>query len=222
MIAGLFGNDHFRILATMTTYSPADPGGRPPGRPREFEIDEALDKAIIVFSERGYHAASISDLKEALGLTAGSLYKAFKSKKAIFLAAFDRYKQIRDALLDRELATGTDGRDKILRMLRFYAEASHGESGRRGCLVVGTAIELAAYDADAADRVSRSMARTEATFADLIRQGHADCSVSRSVDPDATARLLLSVTQGLRVLGKTGPDRDRAFSVIEAAMRLLD
>lgn len=195
---------------------------RPPGRPREFEIEEALDKAIIAFSERGYHAASISELKDAMGLTAGSLYKAFKDKKAIFLAAFDRYKQVRNALLDEELAGGVNGRDRVFRMLRFYAEASHGEAGRRGCLVVGTAIELAVHDAEAAERVNRSMARSEALFASLIRQGQADRSIPEGVDPDTTARLLLSVTQGLRVLGKTSPDRDRAFSVIETAMKLLD
>lgn len=195
---------------------------RPPGRPRQFEIDDALDKAIVVFSERGYHAASISELKEAMGLTAGSLYKAFKDKKAIFLAAFDRYKQVRNALLDQEIGAGCDGRDKVFRMLRFYAEASHGESGRRGCLVVGTAIELAVYDAEAAERVGRSMARSEALFDRLIREGQADGSITKTIDAGATARLMLSVTQGLRVLGKTGPDRDRAFAVIGTAIKLLD
>jgi AcrR family transcriptional regulator len=195
---------------------------RAPGRPRQFEIDDALDKAIVVFSERGYHAASIAELKEAMGLTAGSLYKAFKDKKAIFLAAFDRYKQVRNALLDQEIGAGSDGRDKVFRMLRFYAEASRGESGRRGCLVVGTAIELAVYDAEAAERVGRSMARSEALFDRLIREGQADGSITKTIDAEATARLMLSVTQGLRVLGKTGPDRDRAFAVIDTAMKLLD
>ncbi|MDQ0132443.1 AcrR family transcriptional regulator [Neorhizobium galegae] len=195
---------------------------RPPGRPREFEIEEALDKAIVVFSERGYHAASISELKDAMGLAAGSLYKAFKDKKAIFLASFDRYKQVRNAVLEQELAEGTNGREKVSRMLRFYAEASHGENGRRGCLVVGTAIELAVYDAEAAERVDRSMARSEALFDALIREGQADRSIPAAIDPAATARLLLSVTQGLRVLGKTGPNRDRAFSVVDTAMKLLD
>ena len=195
---------------------------RPPGRPREFEIEEALDKAIVVFSERGYHAASISELKDAMGLAAGSLYKAFKDKKAIFLASFDRYKQVRNALLDQELAEGANGRDKVSRMLRFYAEASHGVSGRRGCLVVGTAIELAVYDTEAAERVGRSMARSEALFDTLLREGQADGSIPAAIDPAATARLLLSVTQGLRVLGKTGPNRDRAFSVVDTAMKLLD
>jgi AcrR family transcriptional regulator len=195
---------------------------RQPGRPREFEIDDALDKAIIVFSERGYHAASISDLKEAMGLTAGSLYKAFKDKKAIFLAAFDRYKQVRNAVLDGELHKADNGRDKVLRMLRVYADASLGEAGRRGCLVVGTAIELAPFDADAADRVERSMARTEALLDSLIRDGQADGSISLTVDPRATASVLMSVTQGLRVRGKTGTDPAYVFSIVETAMKLLD
>lgn len=206
----------------MTINAMPSVAARLPGRPREFEIEDALDKAIVVFSERGYHAASISELKDAMGLAAGSLYKAFKDKKAIFLAAFDRYKQVRNALLDEELAQGKNGRDKVFRMLGFYADASHGEYGRRGCLVVGTAVELAVYDAEAAERVDRSMKRSEALFDSLIREGQADGSISRAIDPSTTARLLLSVTQGLRVLGKTGPDRDRAFSVVDAAMKLLD
>jgi len=202
----------------------AAPGAaaRPPGRPREFEMEEALDKAIVVFSERGYHAASISELKGAMGLAAGSLYKAFKDKKAIFLATFDRYKQVRNALLDEEIAMGSDGRAKILRMLNFYAEASQGEMGRRGCLVVGTATELAVSDADAAERVARSHVRSEALLESLIREGQADGSIGPGIDPVPIAKFLLCVIQGMRVLGKTGQDPANAFAMVETAMRLLD
>ncbi|MFB2604650.1 helix-turn-helix domain-containing protein, partial [Rhizobium phaseoli] len=65
------------------------------GRPREFDAEAALDTALRVFSERGYHAASISELTEAMGLAAGSVYKAFGDKRGIFLAAFDRYRAVR-------------------------------------------------------------------------------------------------------------------------------
>ncbi len=206
----------------MTLVPSAVAAARPRGRPREFDIDQALDKAILVFSERGYHGTSITDLKQAMGLTAGSIYKAFKDKKAIFLAAFDRYKQVRNAGLMLEIARGTNGRDKVRRMLLFYAEASHGEAGRRGCLVVGTAVELAVFDTEAAARVDRSMAQTERLFATLIGQGLEDGSIARPVDPAMTAYLLLSVCQGLRVLGKTSPDRRRAIMVVDAAMKILD
>lgn len=197
-------------------------GGRAPGRPREFEIEDALDKAIVVFSERGYNAASISELKDAMGLAAGSLYKAFKDKKAIFLAAFDRYKQVRNALLETEIGKGVNGRDKISRMLNFYAEASQGEMGRRGCLVVGTASELAIVDADAAERVARSHARSEALIEGLLREGQADGTIGAGVDPPHTAKLLLCVMQGMRVMGKTGSETGHAFVVAETALKLLD
>lgn len=195
---------------------------RTSGRPREFDIDIALDKAITVFSERGYHGTSIVDLRDAMELSAGSLYKAFKDKRAIFLAAFDRYKQVRNALLDAELSKAENGRDGIHRMLTYYAEGAHGEDGRRGCLVVGTAVELATFDDAAAERVERSMRRIEATFLDLIQRGQADGSITAMVEPQATARLFLSIFQGLRVLGKTGPDRSQTLAVVDAAMTLLD
>src|SRR4051812_39907819 len=53
------------------------PIARPPGRPREFDMDTALDRAVRVFSERGYHATSIGDLTAAMRLATGSVYKAF-------------------------------------------------------------------------------------------------------------------------------------------------
>ncbi|MDA4634974.1 TetR/AcrR family transcriptional regulator, partial [Escherichia coli] len=55
------------------------------GRPREFDMNEALDKALRVFSERGYHATSIGNLTDAMQLASGSVYKAFKDKRGVFL-----------------------------------------------------------------------------------------------------------------------------------------
>lgn len=113
------------------------------GRPREFDLDAALDEALRVFSERGYYAASISELTEAMGLTAGSVYKAFKDKRGVFVAAFDRYRRVRLQLIDECLAKAPNGYEKLHSLVAFFAEASCGEIGRRGCLVVGSATELA-------------------------------------------------------------------------------
>src|ERR1700753_4416858 len=68
---------------------------RPRGRPREFDMDEALDQAIRVFCEQGYNATSIGDLIDAMGLASGSIYKAFRDKRAVFLAALDRHVVLR-------------------------------------------------------------------------------------------------------------------------------
>src|SRR4051812_28931317 len=119
---------------------------RGPGRPRQFDMEAALDRALLVFRERGYHAASLDDLGSAMKLTAGSIYKAFSDKRAIFLAAFDRYTELRNAKLQQLLEAESNGFDKLRALLCFYAEASHDAEGRRGCLVAGSATELSTLD----------------------------------------------------------------------------
>ncbi len=194
---------------------------RGPGRPREFDPDAALDGAVRVFRERGYHAASIGDLGAAMGLTAGSLYKAFADKRALFNAAFDRYTEARHARLRPAVAAAADGRAKVRAVLDAYADASRGPEGRRGCLVVGSAAALSTLDAAAAARVAAALARVETILADLIRLGHADGSIPPRVDARATAGTLLCVLQGLRVVGKLGRTRARTTAVVDGAMRLL-
>jgi hypothetical protein len=93
--------------------------------------------------------------------------------------------------------------------------------GRRGCLVVGTATELAVCDSDAAERVARSYSRTEALMEGLVREGQADGSVGAGIDPVHTAKILVCVMHGMRVMGKAGNNNGQAFVVAETALKLL-
>lgn len=199
---------------------PASHAHRPPGRPREFDLDSALDKAVRVFRERGYHATSIGDLSEAMQLAAGSIYKAFKDKRAVFLAAFDRYSTLRSAQVRTAADGGRTGHDRLRRVLASYLEASQGVEGRRGCLVVGSTIELAALDPEVAARVSAALKANEALLAGLIREGQGDGSIPAHVDPDATARLILCMTQGMRVVGKAKTPLPTS-ALLDVAMKLV-
>ena len=207
------------LMPKLAPTSPVISRGR--GRPREFDLDEALDKAVRVFRERGYHATSIADLTQAMQLAQGSVYKAFKDKRAVFLAAFDRNRKMRGEKLDNAICTGTTGLDRIRKALTFYAEASQGAEGRQGCLVVGSAVEIASFDTDVAERVASALDRNEALLADLIRQGQEDGSIPRHIDGPATARLLLCVLQGMRVIGKTGRSHDEMAAVVDVALKTL-
>lgn len=201
--------------------SVSTPSRRLVGRPREFDMDAALDGALLVFRERGYHAASLSDLGTAMKLTTGSIYKAFSDKRAIFLAAFDRYTDVRNAQLRVLLDCEDTGLNKVAAMLRFYAEASHGVEGRSGCLVAGSAMELASYDAGMADRVTGALHRVETTLRNLLQTGQADGSISAEVDTDAMAHTLLALLQGFRVIGKIGQDRAQMMVIAQQSLRLL-
>jgi TetR/AcrR family transcriptional regulator, transcriptional repressor for nem operon len=91
-------------------------------------MDEALDKAVRVFCERGYHATSVADLTTAMELALGSLYKAFKDKRAVFLAAFDRYKAVRDVQLRAAIDMGRNGFVTWLTSLQHLPVASRGNA----------------------------------------------------------------------------------------------
>ncbi|WP_426230847.1 TetR/AcrR family transcriptional regulator [Pararhizobium sp. DWP3-4] len=205
----------------METNAETPQDQRPRGRPREFDTDAALEHAIDVFSVRGYHGTSISDLSDAMQLTPGSIYKAFKDKRGILLAAFDRYRVLRNTKLMAAITPIPLGRDKIKAALQFYAEAAHGELGQRGCLVVATAAELAASDPVAAERVDVAHASNEAIMKNCILLGQSDGSVSTSVDAGDTARALLCLLQGMRIVGKTGRSRPEMMAVTDVAMKLL-
>jgi TetR/AcrR family transcriptional repressor of nem operon len=204
-----------------TSHDPAAP--RKPGRPREFDMPSALDAALLVFRERGYHATSIGDLRAAMQLTAGSIYKAFTDKRSLYLAVFDHYTQQRGSRLTEVLATTTGtGRDKIAALLRFYAESSFDLEGQRGCLVVGSLAELWTLDPEVAARVTAALHRTEVLLAGLIRLGQNDGSIPQGIDTDAAARAMLCLLQGLRVVGKTGRTRADMLAAADLALRLLD
>ncbi len=194
---------------------------RGPGRPREFDMDAALDAALLVFRERGYHAASLAELGAAMNLTVGSIYKAFSDKRAIFIAAFDRYTGLRKIQLNQRLEQARSGLDKVRAMLEFYADSSHGPEGRLGCLVVGSITDLSLFDAEVTKRLVASLRRVKMQFRNFIELGKSDGSVSATIDPEASASLLLSLVQGFRVIGKTGRTRAEMMAAVDEAMRLL-
>jgi len=156
-----------------------------------------------------------------MGVASGSIYKAFQDKRAVFLAAFDRYMSLRNDQLGHVARTDKPARERLRDVLIFYVESSKGIEGRRGCLVVGSAVELAIVDREVAARVSGSLASNEAFLAELIRQGQADKSFPSQINPEETARVMVYLTQGMRVVGKAGRPPPDTSIVVEIAMKLV-
>ncbi|MFS2155845.1 TetR/AcrR family transcriptional regulator [Pseudomonas sp. Pseusp122] len=193
-----------------------------PGRPREFDTDAALDRAITRFSEYGYHGTSISDLNACLGLTSGSIYKAWGDKRGLFLAALDRYMMLRGQAIAACLAAKHTGRDKIEALLKHYAQLSGEAAGRTGCLVIETAVELSLADTEVAGLIAAQQLRREAQLCRLIEEGQRDGSVRSDLNAAMLAKMLLALQQGMRVLGKTGSRDDDMQGMVTELMRLLE
>ncbi|MBK1666356.1 TetR family transcriptional regulator, partial [Rhodospirillum rubrum] len=194
---------------------------RGPGRPREFDLDVALDGAIVAFCERGFHANSITQLSEAMGVGTGSLYKAFPDKRGLFLAAVERYAALRGAELDAVLDTVEGGRERLHAALTFYAATPHDGDDRKGCLLVNAATESATFDTALANRIRDCLSLTESRLAGLIAEGQSDGSIDQTIDGPATARLMLCLIHGLRVAGQVGMPPIGVAALVDAAMRTL-
>lgn len=192
-----------------------------PGRPREFELEEAVRKAKEVFWDRGYHDASLPDLLDGMGLSRGSFYKAFGDKKGIFLRALDAY--IEDAL--REVAQDLSAEGSALSAIRDAflrnADQSSGVEGLRGCFVVLTATEMLPGDQEVSGRVARLFQRLQDLYAKAIIRAQSVGEVDPGRDARTLARFLVCQIQGMRVLGKAGADRDDMRAMIELALEPL-
>ncbi|AWL96197.1 TetR/AcrR family transcriptional regulator [Bradyrhizobium ottawaense] len=190
----------------------------PRGRPRSFDVDAAVESAMGVFWSRGYHATALPDLLRATKLSRGSLYAAFGDKHSLFLRALDRY--IADALarMDIEFDSRKDPVEGLRTYLAGYVERTSGMNGRRGCLLVATAMELAGQDAEVARRVASFFKAMEARVADALSRAQAAGKLGDRVEPASAARILVCFVEGLRVVGKTAPARTTSEATVVALL----
>ena len=192
-----------------------------PGRPREFDIDEAVESAILVFRSRGYHGTSVQDLTEGTGLARGSLYKAFHDKRTLFLAALDHYTAASLRRVGDALNQPGSARAAIREALMGYARRCAASQGQQGCLITAAAMEMMPADVEISALISRMFRRMQDLFAGAVIRGQASGEIASDLDERAIARMLLCTIQGLRVLGKTGPSEQEMTEVVETALRAL-
>ena len=140
--------------------APACPAAaaKPRGRPLSFDRDQALEKAMHVFWERGYEAASISDLTAAMGITPPSLYTAFGDKEKLFFEAIERYALGPGGIGRRALDEEATAHAAIKRWLEDAADELTQPCHPAGCMVVMATTNCSV----AAERVQASLAKRRA------------------------------------------------------------
>lgn len=163
-------------------------------RPREFDEDTAIAKAMNVFWELGYEEASLPDLLKGMGLTRGSLYKAFKDKKSLFLIVLDRYDQevVAEAVTLLTDASIPNGWDRIAALFSSISEAVVNND-YRGCLLCSAAAGPASYDPEIGVAVTEELTKMRDAF---------QVAIGASNNPN-TANLLVTQYVGLRILSRS-------------------
>jgi TetR/AcrR family transcriptional repressor of nem operon len=188
-------------------------------RTKEFEPLEALDAATELFWRKGYEAASMRELLDAMGIGRGSFYGTFGDKHALFLSALDRFQEVRTSWVEEALrGEGLGGIEEVFRrslngLFQFRPP--------RGCLLANSAVELAPHDPEVAARISRYIGRTEDAFQEALVRARRSGEICSDSDPRALARFLVNTLHGMRVLARAGADREALEDTVRVVLQAL-
>lgn len=189
-----------------------------PGRPRTFDVDEALDTALKVFWRKGYEGTSIDDLTAAIGINRPSLYCAFGNKEQLFRKALDRYLGEAGAFYAEVLAQPT-ARGVAERYLLGMADALTDPRHPPGCLAVQGALSCSESADPIREELIARRASSEASLRERLERARSDGELSPGDDPADLARFLVTVAHGMAVQAAGGACRDAMRRVAALALR---
>ena len=188
---------------------------------KDFDVDDAVDDAMKVFWAKGYEATSISDLLGAMNINKGSLYNAFGSKKALFIRAFLKYDRDTRQTAIREL----EAMDDPIRALEAFFDGliaeSRADTGRKGCLLVNTALELPNHGDDIRDMVRAILKEFEQFFERTVTLAKERGEAPSDLDAGEAAKSFLAQAFGLRVLSRGAFDIASLEAIRTQALRLV-
>lgn len=189
-------------------------------RPKEFDREEALRRAVSVFWEKGFAGTSTEDLVRGMGIGRQSLYDTFGDKRQLFLEALRAYNTESLAAMLKKLRAGPTAIAAIERILVDLAE-TRGSARSQGCMGVNAVCELAREDADVRSLTETSAALFETTLRDAIDEGKANGDIDHGIDSRTAARFLTATLSGMKVQAKAGTPVEALRDVASFAVACL-
>ncbi|MCZ4521025.1 TetR/AcrR family transcriptional regulator [Rhodococcus ruber] len=192
-----------------------------PGQGRKFDVETALDQAMLVFWQHGYEGTSVSMLTSAMSINPPSLYSAFGGKEGLFFAAVDRYLATSGDFMDRAFAEEPHAATLISRLL--YDAAAHytDESCPGGCLIISSAVGVTEANQTIADRLRDMRNANVSLLAKRISDNVADGVLPVSWDAVDVAEFIGVIIQGMSQRARDGASRAQLERVADMTLASL-
>lgn len=191
-------------------------------RPRTFDREDVLDKALETFWKQGYAATSVQDLVDATGVNRASLYNTFGGKHELFVEVLERYQVRWIDFIVETLQQTSSAADGVRNVFERAIKRPGPISDACGCLMTNTATELANRDEVCAEKVRSAFQRIEQAFKDTLERGQQQGEISPAKDTRALARFLTSNLQGLRVMAQADPNASALQDIVDVSLQVLD
>jgi AcrR family transcriptional regulator len=188
------------------------------GRPREFDVDEAVERALELFWRQGYEGTSMSDLTKALAITRASLYAAFGNKEGLFRRVMDRYEARAGAY--RIAADRAPTSLEAVRLLLTGPVELHGDrQNPPGCLGVQGALACGAESEAVRNDLASRRHHGEVAIRRRLQRAAKEDDLTNGEDPADLARYLSALIYGMAVLAAGGATRKELQGVADVAFR---
>jgi TetR/AcrR family transcriptional regulator, copper-responsive repressor len=192
------------------------------GRPREFDKDSVLDRAMLVFWRNGYEGTSLSDLTAAMNINRPSLYSAFGDKEQLFFQVLERYLETYGTKGVRQLATHANVEMAIAAFFDCVVEQLTDSRLPPGCLIANSTLECGGNRFEAISRrLSQCHAETEAALYRRLRLAQTQAQISKAEDVQALAQFFTATMLGMGAIARTNPAPVMIRQLAKTALRVL-
>jgi TetR/AcrR family transcriptional regulator, transcriptional repressor for nem operon len=172
-------------------------------RIKEFNEEQALDKAVEIFWHKGYNGTSAQDLVTYLGLSRSSIYDTFGDKHTLFIKALKRYENQAKEEVREMIAKSTDIKETIGQLFKQAILESFQDKITKGCFMVNTTVELAMHDPEIEQMVDKNRQNMEDIFFEAVKKGQDLGQIAKTNDARSLARFIFCNYSGIRVLSRS-------------------
>jgi AcrR family transcriptional regulator len=192
------------------------------GRPRTFDREAALLRAMELFWAKGYEGTSLSDLTEAMEINSPSLYAAFHSKEALFREAVDLYERVEGPLVWKAVSNAPTAKDAMTDFLRASASTFSRKDKPRGCLIVLSSLHTSDAGAVVHETLKDHRAQTVMMLREPLERGVRSGELPAGLDCTAVATFYATVQQGMSIQARDGASRQTLTAIAESAIATWD
>ncbi len=191
-------------------------------RTKDFDQDEVLAKAAVLFWNKGYNGTSMQELVDYLGISRSSLYDTYGDKHSLYLKALEYYQHTAGNEMCSLIKQANSVREAIKKLLEYTVNQLVGDAEHKGCFMVNAEVEVATHDAEVKDIVCKNEQQISEVFHNLIEKGQQSGEITQKQDATALTRFILNNIKGMRVSAKSIADRHYFADIINTTLLALD
>ena len=187
-----------------------------------FDQQEILEKAMELFWKKGYHATSMQELVNHLGISRSSIYDTFGGKKQLFELTFQRYRATNLKGTTNFLQNQKNVKTGFRLLFEMGIKESINDADNKGCFVINTTSELLPDDEAMQKVLKKNKTAFENVFYKFLLRGEQSGEIPKGKDLKAIASLLFTLYNGIKLIAKVQPNRKKLLAIVDTALLVLD